>query len=179
MFSEVNEEALPHTFAQEANDLMTDACLNLVKRVLQNLYSSVEKMPFGIRFMIRSLLESSMTKLGIQDETIFEKSAYLIADLLAGCWLNTAFRCSECFGMPLTLKEEANFTALFMNSSRLIFEHTLLVKPFPVKQNTVNGFNVSEINKFIAQQKPKILVYYQKLISIECKSITVEDRKFY
>lgn len=140
------EVKIESNFSKDANDIMTNACLDVVRQILYNLYTTVDKVPFGIRFMIRSLVESSMTKLNIKDETVFEKSAYLIADMLSGCWFNTAFRCYECFGMPITLKEEATFTALFMKSSRLIFEHTLLLKPFPVRNTNVNGFNIPEIN---------------------------------
>ena len=65
-----------------------------------------------------------------------------------------------------------------MNSSRLIFEHTLLLKPF-VTKTQVNGFNVPEINKFITQQKPRVLVYFQKLIGVQISNIKIESPKFY
>ena len=93
---------------------MTNACKCLVKSLLQNLYATVDQVPFDIRFMLRTLLESSMQTFNIKDESIFEKNAYLIADLLAGCWLNCGFRWQECFGMPVTLKEEVNLLALLI-----------------------------------------------------------------
>lgn len=62
--------------------------------------------------------------------------------------------------MPVPLKEEATLSALFTQSSRLIFEHVLLLKELPMPEKNINGFSVRDINKFILSQKPKVLAYY-------------------
>ena len=45
---------------------------------------------------------------GINKETklVDPKVTYILADLLAGCWLNGAFRWPECFGLSHTLADE-------------------------------------------------------------------------
>ena len=130
--------------------------------------------------MLRTLLESTMSTFNISPpEAIFEKCAYLIADLLAGCWLNCGFRWQECFGMPLALKEEVTFQALFTQSARLIFEHVLLLKELPIPEKSITGFDVREINRFILAQKPKVLAYYQALVGVDANHVVVEPPKFY
>jgi hypothetical protein len=129
--------------------------------------------------MLRALIEASNEKFNIKDETVFQKSANLIVDLLAGCYLNCGFKWQECFGMPVTLKEEVNLLAILMQSSRLIFEHVLLMKELPVPEKSINGFDVKDINQYIMSQKPKVVKYYQKLVDIDTSKIVIEPQKHY
>ena len=56
------------------------------------MYDTVEKIPFDIRAMIRLLINNIDDTINKETKLIEEKVAYLLADLLAGCWLNGGFR---------------------------------------------------------------------------------------
>ena len=104
-----------------------------------------------IRVMLRLVLSSIEGAIDPSLQLVDEKAAYVLADLMAGCWLSSGFRWQECFGMSTTLKDEYQLTALLLQSTRLVFEHTLMLKELPAPGKRINGFLIDEINKFIAQ----------------------------
>ena len=57
--------------------------------------------------MLRIILNNIDGTFDENTKKVKEKSAYLMADLLAGCWLNGGFRWQECFGMNRILKDES------------------------------------------------------------------------
>ena len=63
-------------------------------------------MPKDIRVMLKLVLSSIDGAFDANSKLINEKVAYVMADLLSGCWLSGGFRWQECFGMSTTLKDE-------------------------------------------------------------------------
>ena len=120
---------------------------------MKRLYATVDKVPFDIRAMLKIIVSSIDGAFNEETKIIEEKAAYLMADLLAGCWLNGGFRWQECFGMTLTLKHEFQLTALFLQSTRLVFEHVLMLKELPIPTKKINGFIIEHLNKFICEEK--------------------------
>ena len=82
------------------------SCIEICKKILKQLYKTVDKVPFDIRVMLRIVLSSIDGAFDEETNLVNEKTVYLMADLLAGCWLSGGFRWQECFGMSMTLKDE-------------------------------------------------------------------------
>ena len=93
-------------YSVDNSEVFTKACIELCSQVMKRLYATVDKVPFDIRAMLRIIVSSIDGAFNEKTKIIEEKAAYLMADLLAGCWLNGGFRWQECFGMTLTLKHK-------------------------------------------------------------------------
>jgi hypothetical protein len=75
---------------------------------MKSLIISTDKMPYTIRAMMRIIVMQSK-KLARQDGPTRKTESgkikletseiYMLADILIGCWLNTGFRNSSCFGV--------------------------------------------------------------------------------
>ena len=103
----------------ETKDL-TANCIKLVDTIMRSLMISTDKIPYDIRAMLRVIVLASKTEKlqGISISKRFQnnkvkletREIYLIADILVGCWLNTGFRNSSCFGVLQPLDREKSFT---------------------------------------------------------------------
>ena len=120
--------------------------------------------------MLRTILSSINDAFDSETKLVKEKTVYLLADLLAGCWLSGGFRWQECFGMSTTLKDEYSIAALFLQSTRLVFEHVLMLKELPAPKQ-INGFLVGKLNEFIRAEKDSVLRFYTRLVDIDVDSM--------
>ena len=113
-------ESSPVPKRDETKDL-TANCIKLVDNIMRSLMISTDKIPYDIRAMLRVMVLASKTEKQEGISSISRRFAnnkvkletreiYLIADILIGCWLNTGFRNSSCFGVLQPLDREKSFT---------------------------------------------------------------------
>ena len=105
-FEESKDQEIDLFFSIEHSQVVTMSCIEICKKILKQLYKTVDKVPFDIRVMLRIVLSSIDGAFDEETNLVNEKTVYLMADLLAGCWLSGGFRWQECFGMSMTLKDE-------------------------------------------------------------------------
>ena len=89
---ESKEQEIDLFFSIEHSQVVTNACIEICKKLLKQLYATVEKVPYDIRIMLRTVLSSVEGAFDGETKLVNEKTVYLIADLLAGCWLSGGFR---------------------------------------------------------------------------------------
>ena len=89
----------------------------------------------------------------------------MLADLMIGCWLNTGFRNSTCFGVLQPTDREKGFSHNLFQSCRVIFEHLFSLQRLPEKEH--QNFNVQRINEYINEYKDFVYIFYTRIIDVE------------
>ena len=84
---------------------------------------------------------------------------------MIGCWLNTGFRNSTCFGVLQPTDREKGFSHNLFQSCRVIFEHLFSLQRLPEKEH--QNFNVQRINEYINEYKDFVYIFYTRIIDVE------------
>lgn len=91
---------------ENVRNLLTNAVKEMCSAFLEHLFAA--EIPFTVRSMIKIVYDAAKSKgTEVTNDEKVRQAAYLIADLLAGCWLSNGFRWAECLGATPALKEEA------------------------------------------------------------------------
>ena len=97
------------------------------------------------------------------------REIYMLADILIGCWLNTGFRNSSCFGVLQPTDREKCFTHMLFQSCRLIFEHLFSLQKLPPSAKT--DFDIPRINQYIEENQNLVYIFYTRIIDVELPSL--------
>ena len=91
----------------------------------------------------------------------------MLADILIGCWLNTGFRNSSCFGVLQPTDREKGFTHMLFQSCRVIFEHLFSLQKLPEDHGALTEFDIPRLNQYIHEHKDLVYIFYTKIIDVE------------
>ena len=91
----------------------------------------------------------------------------MLADILIGCWLNTGFRNSSCFGVLQPTDREKGFTHMLFQSCRVIFEHLFSLQKLPNDHSALTEFDIPRLNQYIQDHKDLVYIFYTKIIDVE------------
>lgn len=160
--------------SHEQRSLMTNTVLSIVEKAMEALVACAGKLPSNLAAMLRIVLAKHReVEPGVRVE-ISRGEAYLLGDLLAGCYISNGFKWVECMGLTPPFKEESRTVGHLLQAARVLLESTLTCEPLPYTHKPQKTFKISRFNEFIASWEPKVVALYQSILDgVDMRAVAV------